>query len=295
MRISLNSHNNTRKETFSQGNTPDDMAQKSFDNALQIYTLLNKSNCKECHLPTCMAFAGAVYTGSRQLRDCPHLSSDILQQYGDAEGGSHALAENTKKALEELKKAVAEIDLQSIAEQIGGTYSNGKLTLKVLGKNFSVADNGDIHTDIHVIPWVTLPVYNYILRGGKSKVSGRWVPLRELPSGQDWFRLFGQRCEKPLKKIADHYPDLFEDMVRLFNGRQGQNHYQSDVSVVLHPLPKLPMLICYWHPENELESDLNLFFDATAEDYLDLNSINSLGSGFVTMLEKLLLRHGNKN
>jgi hypothetical protein len=240
-----------------------------------------------------MAFAGAVYTGAAKLRNCPHLSPRIVEEYGDVSAES-AIAENIGRAMEMLKCTIATTDLSRVAERIGGIYNKGRLTLKVLGKNFSVADNGDIYTDIHVNPWVSLPVYNYILRGGDKPISGHWVPLRELPSGRDWFRLFGQRCEKPLKKIADAYPDLFKDMVQLFSGKRVENHYQSDVSVVLHPLPKLPMLICYRHPENELESDLNLFFDDTAEDYLDLNSINSLGTGFVTMLEKLILRHGCK-
>lgn len=265
---------------------------KTFQNALEIYKLLNKSNCRECQLTTCMAFAGAVYTQKKKLRDCPYISSEIIDQYSGETVSKPAIAESIAKAMTELKKQVAETDLKEAATKIGGSYANGKLTIKILGKNYSVDDDGNIFTDIHVNPWVALPAYKYILSGGKKDITGKWVPLRELPSGKDWYRLFGQRCEKPLKKVADRYTDLFEDMVRLFNGKQVENHYTSDVSVVLHPLPKLPMLICYWRPENELESDLNLFFDETAEDNLDLNSINSLGSGFVTMLEKLTQRHG---
>lgn len=265
---------------------------KTFQNALEIYRLLNKSNCKECQLPTCMAFAGAVYTHKKKLRDCPHISSEIIDQYSGEAVSKPAIAESIAMAMTELKKQVAETDLKEAETRTGGSYANGRLTIKILGKNYSVDDDGNIFTDIHVNPWIALPAYKYILSGGTKEVTGKWVPLRELPSGKDWYRLFGQRCEKPLKIVADRYTDLFEDMVRLFSGKQVKNHYSSDVSVVLHPLPKLPMLICYWRPEDELESDLNLFFDETAEDNLDLNSINSLGSGFVTMLEKLTQRHG---
>ena len=237
-----------------------------------------------------MAFAGAVFTGSKKLSDCPYIDADILESYGEKPATTPAITENIEKAVAELREQIAVTDLG----KIGGFYKDGWLTLKVLGKLYSVADNGEIGTDIHVIPWVSLPVYDYILHGGGREVSGRWVPFRELPSGKDWFRLFGQRCEKPLKKIADASPDLFEDMIRLFKGQQVENYYSSDVSVVLNPLPKVPMLICYWYPEEKMESDLHLFFDETAEDYLSINSINSLGSGFVTMLEKLMLRHGTK-
>lgn len=78
------------------------------------------------------------------------------------------------------------------------------------------------------------------------------------------------RCEKPLKKVADTYTDLFEDMVGLFKGREVAGHFESDISVELWPLPKVPMLICYWKPEDGFESDLHLFFDDTAEANLNM-------------------------
>lgn len=232
--------------------------------------------------------------GQKKLTDCPHLAPEVLTEYGEYPGGEAAISVNTEKAMQHLKEQISSVDLKEAAERLGGTFHKGKLTLKVLGKPYSVSQQGNIFTDIHVIPWVSIPVYNYILRGGSSRISGSWVPLRELPHGKDWYRLFGQRCEKPLKAVADSHPDLFSDLVKLFNAKEVEQHYSSDISVVLHPLPRLPMLICYWYAENELASDLNLFFDQSAEDYLDLNSINSLGSGFVTMLEKLTLQHGGE-
>ncbi len=41
-----------------------------------------------------------------------------------------------------------------------------------------------------------------ILGSAGLPASGKWVPFRELAGGKKWYRLFGQRCEKPLKKIA---------------------------------------------------------------------------------------------
>jgi hypothetical protein len=29
-------------------------------------------------------------------------------------------------------------------------------------------------------------------------------------------------------------------MLHIFNGKQVENHYQPDISLILHPLPKLP-------------------------------------------------------
>ena len=81
-------------------------------------------------------------------------------------------------------------------------------------------------------------------------------------------------------------------MLHIFNGQKVENHYESDVSLVLYPLPRLPILICYWKPEDGLESSLNIFFDSTASDNLDVKFIYSLGTGLATMFEKIALRHG---
>jgi len=262
------------------------------NNAMEIFKLLPKTNCRECSEKTCLAFAGAVFQGRKPLDQCPYLESAVIEQYGQAIEKPPTSEDEMEKALQLLKDRVAETDLPSAALKLGGRLTNGRLTLKILGKDFSVDPQGNLYSEIHVHPWVTIPILNYIVDGGGIPASGKWVPLRELPSGQDWHRLFGQRCEKPLKKIADTYPDLFEDMVHLFNGKPVQEHYQADISLVLHPLPNLPLLICYWKPEDGLDSDLNLFFDATAEKNLNIGSIFALGTGLVRMFEKIALRHG---
>jgi hypothetical protein len=260
---------------------------------MEVFKLLEKSNCKKCEMPTCLAFAAAVFQGRKPLSDCPHLGAEILARYGDkAPAAPSASEQDAQKELIELKKKAAAVDLKTAAERLGGTYENGRLTLKILGKDFSLDQQAKLYSDIHIHHWVAMPFLNHIIRGTGTAPTGRWVPLRELPSGQDWSPLFAQRGEKALKHIADSYTDLFEDMVHLFAGRQVTKHYEADISLVLHPLPKFPMLICYWKPDEGLESSLNLFFDETAEDNLPIKSIYALGAGLVQMFEKIAHRHG---
>jgi len=51
---------------------------------MQIYKNLPKTNCKECGLPTCMAFAMQVAAKQKALTDCPHLSGDAEQALSEA-------------------------------------------------------------------------------------------------------------------------------------------------------------------------------------------------------------------
>jgi hypothetical protein len=195
--------------------------------------------------------------------------------------------------VEQLKRKVASIDLSSAAQRLGARLSDGTLTISICGKNFAVDSDGNLSSEIHMHPWLIIPILNYILSCRGVPVSGKWVPLRELEGGKTWYRLFGQRCEKPLKKVADSYPDLFNDMLHIFNGKQVENHYQSDISLVLYPLPFVPILVCYWRPEDGLESSLNIFFDSTAEENLNIESIYALATGLVRMFEKIALTHGS--
>ncbi len=263
-----------------------------FKNTMEIFKLLDKSNCRKCNKPTCLAFAAAVFQGQKRLDECPQLDRTIIERHGGMAVNKIPLEQMQTESIGHLKRKIAKIDLSASAQRLGEKFSNGKLTIKCLGKDFSVDPNGNISTDIHVHSWIAVPVLNYILEGAGTPVSGRWVPFRELEGGRKWYRLFEQRCEKPLKKVADTYTDLFEDMIHLFNGRQVDNHYASDISLVLHPLPKVPILICYWKPEDDLESDLNLFFDSKVEENLNIESIYTLATGLVIMFEKLAFRHG---
>ncbi len=265
-----------------------------FNNAMEIFKLLNKSNCRECNETTCLAFAGAVFTGRKPLDQCSYLESDVIKEFGKGAVQPKANGNDMDEAVAQLKQKVIGVDLAAVAKKLGGRFIDGKLVLKIMGKDFSIESRGELSSDIHIHPWLAVPVLNYVLKGRGTPVSGNWVPMRELKSGKSYERFFNHRCEQPLRKLADNYTDLFEDMIHLFNGKEVEQHYTSDISVVLHPLPLMPVMICYWKSEDGLDSSLNIFFDETAEDNLIIESIYGLSAGLVSMFEKIALRHGLK-
>jgi len=265
----------------------------SFKNAMEIFKLLDKSNCRACGEKTCLAFAGAVYQGRKKIQGCPKLDQAALVQFSDSIGNGRDFSEqNRDDDLEILKNEICNLDLAAAAERVGADFSGSRLTLKVLGKDFSVDSKGRFSADIHINSWVSIPFYDYIHYGKGLPVTGNWLSFRELKDGQERYPLFQKRCEAPLKQVADTYTNLFDDLVHIFGGKQVEKQFQSDISVVLHPLPRVPIMICYWLPEDGLNSSLNVFFDDTADKNLSIGSIFSLGSGLSQMFEKLARRHG---
>ena len=261
---------------------------------IDVLKLLDKSNCKKCGKPTCLAFAAAVINGQKVLGECPKLDEETVARYGGKVETKEPYEQKAMEAIEMMKGQIAGIDLEAAAQRLGAEFSDGRITIHCLGRKFSVDADGKIITDLHVNPWIAAPALGYILDGAGLPPSGEWVPFRELEDAESLYPLFRQRCEKPCKKVADTNPDFFDDLVRLFNGKQVEKHYKSDTSLVLHPLPRLPMLICYWKPDGDLPSDLNIFFDSTAVKNLDIGFIHTLASGMVTMFEKIARKHGHE-
>ena len=153
-----------------------------------------------------------------------------------------------------LKQEIAAIDFSASEQRLGATLAGDKLTLKILGKDFTVDSEGNMMSACHNNVWVMVPLLNYIISSAGKDLSGKWVPFRELTNGIVWSAFFEQRFEKPLKQLPDAYPDLIEDMICIFSGKPEETNFDSDISLVLYPLPKVPMLIFYTKPEEDLES-----------------------------------------
>ena len=261
-------------------------------NAFEVFQFLEKSNCGECGEKTCLAFAGAVFLGQKRIRECPKLNPETAERFSGEPDPKSSREPSPEDRLEKLKSEITHIDLAKAGERVGAVFSGRKLTLKVLGKDFSVDAKGNLATEIHINPWVAAPFLSYILYGQGLLATGKWVPFRELRGGRDGYPLFQKRCEEPMKRVADTYTELFDDIVHVFSGKKVAKQFESDISVVLHPLPKVPVMICYWLPEDGMDSSLHIFFDETADRNLDIGSVFTLGTGLAQMFTKIALRHG---
>ena len=261
-------------------------------NAMEIFSVLDKSNCRKCGVKTCLAFAGAVYLGDRRIQECPNLNSADIAKFSKETDIQKSPEDNQDKYISALVDEVVKLDFKVAAERIGARENGGVLFVTILGKNFGIRKDTTFATDLHIIPWVVVPLLDYVLKCKGVPVSGDWMSFREIQGGKEKYALFKKRGEDVLKKLADNYTDFFDDIVHMFNGKNVEKRFESDVSVVLNPLPLVPIMICYWKPEDGLQSSLNLFFDKSVEDNLGVDSAFTLGTGIAQMFEKLAEHHG---
>ncbi len=263
-----------------------------FKNAMEVFKLLPGTNCRKCMVPSCLAFAVAVFKGDMRLKACPYLDRGVVGRYEDHSPNWMMMEQEYQESLEPLRKEVALVDLQSSVERLGAKLAGDRLAIRSLGRDFFVSPDGSVSSACHIHAWITAPLLHYVIFCSGKPLSGKWKPFRELRDGVSWGPLFAEQFEAPLRLIADANPDLFETMIQVFNGRPEPSPVGADISIALDLLPLLRILICYWKPEDRIESFLKVLVDETAEDNLNIESIFILCVGLMRMLAKVADTHG---
>ena len=103
---------------------------------IEIYKILNKSNCGDCGLKTCFAFASLGSQGERNISHCPHLADKIKNSCSEKIGTKKSFEEEREGMLVDFERKVAGIDFTKAAKVLGGETKDDVLIIKCLGKNF---------------------------------------------------------------------------------------------------------------------------------------------------------------
>jgi Na+-translocating ferredoxin:NAD+ oxidoreductase RNF subunit RnfB len=89
-----------------------------FANAMAVFKLLDKSNCRKCNEATCLAFASKVFLGQRDLSECPGVDPEVIARYTDIPGKGFKPGESDyERELAAMRQRVREIDLDDAARR----------------------------------------------------------------------------------------------------------------------------------------------------------------------------------
>ena len=258
--------------------------------ALDVYKILPQTNCSKCLLPSCLAFAAAIVAGRKKLKDCPDLDLEIIAEFSAKYQSSGHMEVDQAEFIDKLQKKMATVNLETVAPLIGATVEGDTIIINSMGKDFVFDRQGNMTSECHIIPWVQAPLLSYITYKTHADITGKWISFREIKGGIEWQALFTSRCEEPLRKLADENPNLLNDLIDLFMGKT-IDWYEADIALILYPMPKIPILICYQAPEDDLESKVTIFFDECCSTNLHIKSIFTLSSGLVQMFTKIAEHH----
>ena len=263
-------------------------------NPLEIYAALAKTNCRQCGVPSCMAFAAAVLQGQKLLAGCPYLEPGIAEQLSQRMVRRRSLEDDYRQAIPQLQREVAGLDFSLVAPRLGARLVEGNLAINCLGKDFLITQSGELVSDCHLNHWIHVPLLHYVILCKGKEPQGEWVPYGTLPGAAEWSQWFSHRCEEPLRQLADAHRDLIFELLHLFGATPVALSGGADHSLLILPLPKVPFLINYWEPEEGFASKLNILLDRSAAENINAQSINLLVRGIIEMFRQLILRHSKE-
>ncbi len=239
-----------------------------------------------------MGFSLQVVRGEKGPEACPHLDREITEALGETSPEQQLDEPDRRESLAEaLIKEIPHVDLPSAAVRLGGVMNGDRLAVRCLGRIFELDRDGTLHSECHIHPWVHFPVLQYVVHGEGKDPTGTWKTFGQLDGFRSWEPFFSHRCEKAFRQMADEHTDLFLDLLALFGTDFDVGDATADRSIVLLPLPKVPIVFVYWRQEEDFDAKLSLLFDTATEANLGAEGTYLLVQGIAEMFRKLILKH----
>lgn len=204
-----------------------------------------------------------------------------------------------KSAFDKSLKLFSNLDPLFMAARSGAVYEpvTGMFTVNSFGREISVSypDGRVTFRGTALLPimgW-RLAVLNYLGRAEGTPLSGQKISYRELVDGMVFFDAFQRESIYPLGKwIAGKSPDIIGDAIAELGGAVRD---EADIAAVFHALPRFPVFIKLWFPDDELPGSANILFDSTANRYLHTEDIAAIG-GYAAafLIKEYQVRTGKK-
>ena len=249
-------------------------------NVLGLYKHLPRTNCGHCRPRQCMAFAVALAKGDADPDECPGLTDAARREL---RGGS-GQGDWRESLIAGLKREVATLDLSALAPGLGAQLRDGALAIRCLGRDYLMSPDGTIAAEGPLTPWMQILLLHYVRTRGAAGLSGRWVGFTDLKAALMKSKSFARECEEPLRALFDRDVAAAERALERL-GAARETGTPAPVAWKLFALPRVPVLILHWPRDEEFPSKLSVLFDATADRYLDVESLTFLIEGLARNIE----------
>jgi hypothetical protein len=250
---------------------------------LDLLKRLPRTNCGDCGLPTCMAFATQVIKEGEDLGKCPHLPPDAQELAGaissQQQKGEGRRRESLAISLEVMHAKIAPLNFQDLAAGLGAVYGeeDGRpyLSFSFFGQTLMVFKDEVLYPPgVDANPWDAILLYNFIASGGKAEPTGTWITYNSLPNSVSKAKTLA-RLEK---ELAAHFAGQLDRLRRRAASLAAapvQASENADFQGVFLPLPRVPVLLLFWdaEPEEDFQAQAHFLFDSTVNDFLDLESL----------------------
>jgi hypothetical protein len=248
--------------------------------------ILPKTNCKDCGYPTCMAFASMVVSEKHPIKNCPHLSSEVVEACEKELAEQYAAGKWLKRDMKEdalkwAKEKSASMKIKDLPDRIGGRLfeKEGKPALELPYFNEHIIITPDQITKKDgsaMTRYEQVFIHIHMAQGGSALPSGKWRNFVEFPNTVSKMVSMVDQVETPLIKKFQGNTDALKAAAIALGGIDKHDDFPtSDVAMLFTPLPRVPVMLMFWDGDETdgFNAEAKLSFDDTISQHLDIESI----------------------
>lgn len=127
-------------------------------------------------------------------------------------------------------------------------------------------------------------ILHYLLTAQGDSLKKNLITFRQVPEGPFYYSAFLKRALDPLVQTFGTEPQLLLDCGQQLGAEPGD---LGDGSIILSPLPRIPMTIVIWVGDDELPPEGSILFDESITSYLPTEDIAVLSGMLVYRLIRI--------
>ncbi len=260
---------------------------------VDIYKDLPRTNCGDCGVGSCFAFASAVYLEGAPLARCPHLLEaqrrpmEHRLEAGRARGEGRR-PDRGEQALAALSAEFAEADPEDLAKRCGGTLpadAPGTVEVFFLGRRYRLGGGDVVAAPGAELPtvWVKIFLLIYATRASGAPPDGTWIAYRELPNTVSKAKTFEGIVDRLARVFGDRPHALAQAAADL--GGEAVAFGSAEGAWRFGVLPRVELLLLFWGAREEFSARASLLVDRGVLGYLDQEALCFLAEALVARLQ----------
>ncbi len=174
---------------------------------------------------------------------------------------------------EELKQRLPELteeDGELLITQFGKVYRINKASGRITGEQEEISNYEQLNI---------YTLFGYV--SALAHFKDDWVPFEKLKDAAPFFKAFQEGVIKPFGRMFNGKTEALE---QAFEKLGAQKLSWSDVGYEWKAFDCLPVRFLFWDGDDEFPAQGNLLFDASATDYIHVESIVTIATLGLTRL-----------
>jgi hypothetical protein len=159
------------------------------------------------------------------------------------------------------------------ASALGGALEGEVATIPLFGIDCYVRPDGVYQGNRKLDTIGSILTARYLLQAGTKEIRNVWLPYRDLKDGGQFASYIKVHVEDRIAESFSGKISLLKSRLDALGARPYAGEMESDLTLVVNPLPKVPVLCLFWDRDDEFPASFRFLFDASASSYLDLESL----------------------